>query len=856
MRLAPVFWLAALAGAPLAAPQVIETGPGLGLEPQGARGEIVESIRVEGLDHTPEQSVISALGLELGEPYDRAKVDEGMHSLWRSFKIIVLNFSQVEREGGGIDVIVRVREQPVDYEPRFVGQEGISTAKILEWADLSERAELYLHEAGRVRHRLITAYRQHGYHFIEIDVITTGGDDDPEGGAPDVIFEIREGLKVRVSSVEVSGNDSLPDTGWGFWKGGLSDLSDRQTKGQGIFSWWGRVFVEEVLRADLVAMRQVYRDRGWLDAKVELLPLVFSDERDRVQVSIIVDEGPQYVVKSIAIQAVERFEDEQGNIVEQDAELFFPEAELLEKVEMKPGVPFEKARLRHDRRAMRDFYGKRGYIAFDGADETKGWQLLEPLIVTDFERKEVLVTYRIHQGRQRFIREIKIRGNHHTRDRVIRREIGVMEGDLADIVEIERSLRRITGTGFFVDRQNPEHPNPAYRFIETDDPDRVDLVYTVEEGRVVDLQLSGGVASDSGLVGIISLSMRNFDATDLPSSFWGTFGEVYRKEAFHGDGELLNIDLSPGSQVSSWRIRYRHPDIFGTHLNRWSLDNEFSQRDRIFRSHDEDRTRAVMTLGRRFFEQDVTVSVGPIYQTVDIHDLDESDDDLAGSKVPDTLEDSKGKSNFRGISFGVRRNLLNSRMSPTEGTLERWNNSIYGGFLGGDNDLIKSEVGYDRYWLMGPEEQEVRPGFFLGLAAGVATSTGQPGSVNYSERFFLGGSSTLRGFRFRGVGPNQGDYAIGGETMLRGTLEYRFPLLSAPLPGTSQRREVFRGLFFIDAGLLDPDAFEVDLDEYRASIGFGFGLVSPIPLTFNFGFPLREGDGDETEVFSFRLSLR
>ena len=67
---------------------------------------------------------------------------------------------------------------------------------------------------------------------------------------------------------------------------------------------------------------------------------------------------------------------------------------------------------------------------------------------------------------------------------------------------------------------------------------------------------------------------------------------------------------------------------------------------------------------------------------------------------------------------------------------------------------------------------------------------------------------------------------------------------------------MFRGLLFVDAGLLDPDAFEVDLDEYRATWGFGFGLANPIPLTFNFGFPLREGDGDEKEVFSFRLSLR
>ena len=97
---------------------------------------------------------------------------------------------------------------------------------------------------------------------------------------------------------------------------------------------------------------------------------------------------------------------------------------------------------------------------------------------------------------------------------------------------------------------------------------------------------------------------------------------------------------------------------------------------------------------------------------------------------------------------------------------------------------------------------------------------------------------------------------VGGETYARVTLEYRHPLYATTIPGTSRRQEMFRMILFMDAGVLDPDAWSLDVSEYRAAVGFGFGLISPIPISFNFGWPIQEGEGDDTEVFSFRLSFR
>jgi outer membrane protein insertion porin family len=141
------------------------------------------------------------------------------------------------------------------------------------------------------------------------------------------------------------------------------------------------------------------------------------------------------------------------------------------------------------------------------------------------------------------------------------------------------------------------------------------------------------------------------------------------------------------------------------------------------------------------------------------------------------------------------------------------------------------------------------------LGAGYAKAFGESDSIPYTERFFLGGYKTLRGFDYRGVGPNEGTSPTGGESVLNASFEYRLPLYSTTRPGTFDKVEMFRLILFTDAGVLGSDGGDLDLDDMRASAGFGLGMTFPFPLVFNFGFPLEEGPGDRTEVFSFNIAL-
>ena len=111
----------------------------------------------------------------------------------------------------------------------------------------------------------------------------------------------------------------------------------------------------------------------------------------------------------------------------------------------------------------------------------------------------------------------------------------------------------------------------------------------------------------------------------------------------------------------------------------------------------------------------------------------------------------------------------------------------------------------------------------------------------------------VRGFAFRGVGPNKGGEPLGGESMANASLEYKIPLYAVAQPGTYKKVEVFHSKLFVDAGLLDPDAWRLDPSELRASLGFSLGMSYPIPISLNFGFPIATGTDDQRETFSFSI---
>ncbi len=848
-------FLGSFAPAVLAQEALPEGIPRANQDPDATR-ETVVGIEVEGLKFHDPDRVAAMLGFKVGEPIPLSTT-EAQRRLNQDFGILVepqgLTFEEVE---GGVVVHLVMVESPLDLDPQFVGNNKFSVSRLREWALLDDRVEVFTYEVEKIKDRLIAAYKRQGYHFVEIDHLI-GGDGVQR---QEIIFQIREGPKVYVKSVKIYGNESIPDEGILLWRKNLKKSARLGTSGRGLFAWFGHRYVEEVLEADRLAIVSVYRERGFLDAVVDA-ELEFTDDRSGVYVKFVVDEGPLYKVGSVGIKAfeIERVDTVPGGRGEdrtREVDLIIPEEELIELLELVPGGPFASNRIQIDRRRLLERYGQDGHIdagSFAGESGTAGWAFLGLDLVRDYEKKLVYVTYKIQQGRPFYLQFLEVTGNDNTKDRVIRQRFAQLPGELVDGVKVRDGLRRVIRTGYFDDAfARGAHPQPTVRYkIVEGSPDLVDIVVNVEEGRTINANLSGGVASDQGLVGIISLTVNNFDAQRMPRSFFGMFGELYRKEAWTGDGETFGIDLSPGSEVNYSRIFYQHPDIFRRYFDPIGFIAEFQLRDRIFRSHDEGRKFARLAITRAFGQGDWQTSLGVRWQDLRIDDLD--GDDI----LPSTLIRSEGEETFVGVTGSLSVNKLDNPRLPRTGYSGRWTNTLYGEALGSDRNLWKTELSFDRYFHLSRDVDSAAPGIYLGLGSGLAVPfDGSSGTVNYGERFFFGGARIGRGFRFRGIGPYDGDYPSGGETYARSTLEYRFPLYTQSVPGTTQRREVFRGSFFVDTVVLDPKAYSLDLDQARVSAGFALGLIEPFPVTFSFGWPLRAEDEDERQVFAFSLTFR
>ncbi|HEV8113115.1 MAG TPA: outer membrane protein assembly factor [Planctomycetota bacterium] len=821
----------------------------------------VVAIRVEGRRRYTEQQLIEALGQKIGAKLDNDAIDAGLNTLWEVFR--VRGQVRERKVEGGIELQLNVVEMPVDLEPRFAGNVEVDVETLRKWAQLGDRSELYLYQAPRVRERLLEGYHRQGYYWAEVDVVSKGGEDKPGQPTefPDVIFEIREGPQVHVKDVVVTGNRSFPDKGAWFWRGGLQKLAGVQLDGPWLFNWKGERYVDDTLQADLLAMREVYRDEGYLDAVVELERREFSEDRADVVIHVIVDEGVPYRVSKLTIHAVEQKRDPKARDaepVDEIVDLVFPEAELRAKCRLAPGKRYERVAQRADQRSLQDYYGERGYLAHPSLGETS-WAFLDPELRFDAEKHEVEVTYRIRQGMKRVIREVLFQGAEHTRDRVLRREISVLPGKVADIKEITRSLSRLYSTSFFLDDFAPEdHKDPVFTFLSAEDPEHpelVDIRYEVEEGRVINFQIQAGVDSNVGLFGRISLRMDNFDTTNWPSSLWRAPSEIYHKEAFHGAGQLLDLRLEPGTEINGFRVHFLEPDVFGREFNPYSLDLDLHRTRQQLDFYQEDRLERRVRVGRDF-GRNLTVFVGYANNDINVSNIEAP---LRGigqpdePQIPQAVFDQEGVSKIIGGTFDIRYRSVDTTLNPREGMQVNWSNGAYGGFFGGDWDYVRSDVDFDAYWLAGNPEKDSRPGFHFGAGIGVANAYGDSDEVPYTERFFGGGSRLGRGFAYRGIGPNIGGVPIGGSTTLDGTIEYRIPLYSVVQPGSYREQEIFRMTFFTDAVLLDPNSFHLDFSEMRASVGVGFGLTHPIPLIFNFGFPIASGEGDRKQVFSFRL---
>ncbi len=831
------------------------------MEPQ-ERGEapIVVGIEVVGNRRYSTEQILGALGQPVGAPLDPVIFERGLDGLWSTFRIAA-RIEERQVLDGVILVVEVVEEVEYDLSPVFVGNTRVDVEELRRWADLEEGEKVYISQAERMRRRIEVGYRRDGFYFAEVDIVRSrpsrgeAGFDEADAERPlELIFRIYEGPRVRVSKVVVEGNDSLPDSRFLFWGSGLKHEARPELGRPFLGFLFPDKFVREDLEADLIAMRQVYRDRGFLDAVVEAEPFEFSRDRDWVTIRIRVDEGPRYRVSSLELEAVDPRSPRLEGMPPEALE--FQLDELLELCNLEPGSFLQQRVMAGDSQRVRRRYGEAGFLSHPSIPDGERWQWLEPQLVFDVDTHEVAVTYRFTQGERQFLREVIIRGAAHTKDHVVRRYITAHPGEQADLNEIDRSVARLARTGFFTNPNDPAAVPPRYVFVETDEPGWKDLEFVLDDIVPVQLNIGGGFSSNSGLIGQFEMDFTNFDITSWPSSPFSLINDVKNRTAFHGAGQRLNFFLRPGTQFNAFGVTFSDPDIFNLYEDQ--IGFSATARRTIVRQPGYDEGRNIVTVGlSRQLSPDSRLFLNYAIAEVTVDDLDSGGEPnlFDPTPVPDLLKAQEGESNVSYLELRYNRTTVDDFLFPRSGSQVSFATRLYDPVVGSDFSFVRSLLSADLYVPLG-DLADVPPGLRFKARLGAAETFGSTDDVPYTERFFLGGNG-LRGFRRQRVGPNDRGIPLGGQTSLSAGIEYRFPLRKQTRPGGFDQYEALRALVFTDAGILDPDSFELRASQLRASVGVGLGLsLGPFPITLSYAWVVSDGEGDRERNLLFDIGFR
>ena len=462
------------------------------------------------------------------------------------------------------------------------------------------------------------------------------------------------------------------------------------------------------------------------------------------------------------------------------------DVELRELVRVTSGEIYAREAVRRDILALTEAHADRGYAFAD----------VVPSVSLDQETRLVNLSFTTSPGPKVYIGRIDIVGNERTQDQVIRRELRLDEGELYSGSKLRRSRQRLNNLQYF------EEVNIDTRARAGDD--LLDLEVQLRERATGQFSAGLGFSSVEDVIFTVSVVQNNL----------------------FGRGQTLSANAYLGGISQDYSVSFREPWLYGRPI---SLGASVFNRAEDFQTFDVDRTGASLSLGRVIGEF-TRISAAYRYEVLEISELSENASEL--------LQQSQGESTTSSITPSIARDSRDNVFNPSEGSVNSFDIQLAG--LGGDNRYYRA-IGVSTWYFALPAEMTgfVRGRFGYGDGFGDRV-------LPASERFFLGGVTTIRGFEFRDIGPkDENNNPLGGTSFAQFNLE-----IGRSLGG------VLRVVAFFDVGNVygPPDSDDFDLGNLRRSAGLGIRIVTPIgPIRLDYGFKLDKKPGESAGRLGFLL---
>ncbi|MBK7997662.1 MAG: outer membrane protein assembly factor BamA [Verrucomicrobia bacterium] len=745
-----------------------------------------------GPQSVSESLVRANIRIKEGDTFNRNSLDDDVRNLYSTGYFENVRVAE-ERRQDGISLMYIVWPRLKVTDVLFTGNKKYSSAKLMKKITSVDKVKkdpigkpLDERQIFTDAQEIKKLYEKAGYPRTTVVPKVTP---DERSGRATVTFEITEAPKIRISNVVFEGADAF-----------------KQRKLRKVFKtrrhWWlswltqSGTLKEDQLDDDKERIAEFYRDAGYIDFELLEVKQVPQGPK-KMELRVAVSEGRQYKVGAVDYKGV----------------ALFPTNDITAKLKMGAGQTFTPKGLSKDMEIVQDLYGTKGYIDARVVARKNA----------NTETGNMDLVYDIDERDKAFIEKIEIKGNTKTKDRVIRRELSVSPGEVFDMVRVKRSVDRLKGLNFFDDQFGVDaQPEP------TDVPNRRNLVVTVREKNTGNIQLGAGFTSIDSLIGFVEVTQGNFDLFNAPS--------------FQGAGQKARLRIQMGTQ---------RKDVVATFVEPWFLErklelstelyhrelNFLSDRDTYSEQSTGMRVGLTKALGTEFLRGGLTYTLESV--NIDLNDNLHGDIVVPNGNgglnfVPANVSEEIAREAGRRLVSKVGTSLIydttDSYLLPTKGFRSEFRAELAGGPWGGDVDFYKIELKHAQY-VKGFWEGHLLE---LGGRTGVAESYNGDIDVPLFDRFFLGGLDSLRGYRYRDIGPrDRFREPLGGDTYWFGTAEYSVPIV-----------ERVRFAAFYDIGMVYKDSYYYNFHEYADNWGLGIRLLLPIgPLRLDYGIPIHNSSG-------------
>jgi outer membrane protein insertion porin family len=771
-------------------------------------GKRIKAIEVSGNGRVSGDDVRASLKLKPGMLCSDAEIARDARSLWELGYFDDLVF-RARIEGGELILSVVVRERPAIGKITFEGDDEIDEEDIDEKVTLEVGSILSENEVREQLPKIRDVYAEEGYFLAKVKYTLK----PLANNQVEVRFDIVEGPEVSVRRIRFIGNDHLSDD---------DILQFMRTHPTGFMSFLSSndTFKRDFFDEDVLRIQALYYDRGYLNVQVATPRIELTPDRQQIDITVPINEGPRFRIGRFKVTEY----DDSGNEIEP----LGGRRAVREKFEANPGDWFSRTKLSEGMEKVTRHY----------RDESYAKVQVEPETELDTEKRIVHVTIAIRRGPSCHIERIDIQGNDKTRDRVIRREILIAEGDKYSMTLLEASKDRITALGYF-ERVDMSETDGA-------EPDGLVITYEIKERATGTFQVGAGFSSIEQFILTAQVNQQNL------------FG--------HGQSLSLQAQISGIRQLV--QVQFVEPYFMST---MWSLSLDASRTSNAFQAYTTKSSGGGIAFGHPVFHRNLRLAVR---YSADFTELSATTGGFFTSSAQGAAFQQAtplAHAQRGGFTSAARLSLTwdsrDNRMFPTKGIYASISSEAADPYLGSERTYLRHRY-FGRFYYPLIAGAVLR----INTEAGLITSRKAEGVPLY-ERFFLGGILSVRGFPFNDLGPHANipfttdpnapptSLRIGGNAMLRLNTEIEFPIV--PAVG-------IKGVVFTDAGNVwnlekqmcqlpaapagDPTRSTCGFNTLRYSWGFGVRWFSPMgPLRFEWGFPINRRIYDDRIRFEFTI---